>query len=350
MRVSDFYYELPDELIAQRPLPERTGGRLIRLDGDTGAIEHLRFADIPGLLEPHDVLVLNDTRVIAARMFGVEHDGKAADLWIERILDEERVLARLHAPEPVDTGCRIELQGHSGESEIAEVLGCKGEFYELRFPESVNAVLDHCGHLPLPPYIKRPERIDLELDLERYQTVFAAHDGAVAAASGGLGFDESILEAVRERGADVGFCTLHVGAATVEPVCTQTVEEYHPPTEWVEVPDTLVKQIARAWGRDGRVVAVGATTLRALETAALSGSLGSYSGETDLYIRPGFHFRVVDALIANFHQPQSMVLISAAAFAGHDHLMHAYREAIQEQYRFYAYGDAMYMTRSSEAA
>lgn len=350
MKVSEFNYELPEELIAQQPLPERTGGRLIRLDGNSGAIDHMRFTDLPILLEKHDVLVLNDTRVIAGHMFGVEHDGVSAELLIERILDDERVLAQLNVPEPIDIGSRVELQGHSGEGEIAEVVDRCGAFYELRFPEGVSAVLDHCGHLPLPPYIKRQGRADLALDQERYQTVFAAHDGAVAAPSGGLGFDDNLLEAVRARGADVGFCTLHAASATMQPVCTRRVEDYQPPAEWVEVPDRLVKQIARAWGREGRVVAVGATTLRALETAAASGRFGSYCGETDLYIHPGFHFRVVDALIANFQLPRSMVLISAAAFAGHEHLMRAYREAIREHYRFYAYGDAVYMTRMNEAA
>ena len=350
MKVSDFYYELPDELIAQEPLPERTGGRLIALDGDSGAIVHMLFSDLPKLLEEHDILVLNDTRVIAARMFGVEHDGARTELWIERILDDERVLAQLRDSEPIRKGRQIELKGHSGECEIAEVLGPKGEFYELHFREGVSAVLDHCGHLPLPSYINRHEGVDLALDRERYQTVFAAHDGAVTAPTGGFHFDRAMLDAVRERGADVGFCTLHVAAATFQTVRSETVEEHHPHTEWAEVPDTLVKQIGRAWGREGRVIAVGATTMRALETAARTGVFGAYSGETDLYIRPGFEFRVVDALVANFHLPESMLLISAAALAGHAHLLRAYREAIKERYRFYTYGDAMYITRSTQTA
>ncbi len=350
MKVSEFYYELPEELIAQEPLPERTGGRLILLDGNSGAVEHMQFADLPNLLEEHDILVLNDTRVIEAHMFGVEHDGARAELWIERILDDERVLAQLRASEPTRDGSQIELQGHSGECEIAEVLGREGEFYELRFREGVSAVLDHCGHVPLPAYIKRREGVDLALDRERYQTVFAAHAGAVTAPTGGFHFDRALLDAVRERGADVGFCTLHVAAATFQPVRTETVEDHEPHTEWVEVSDTLAKQIARAWGREGRVIAVGITTVRALETAARSGVFGAYSGETDLYIHPGFEFRVVDALVANFHLPQSMLLISAAAFGGHAHLMRAYQEAIKERYRFYTYGDAMYITRSAQAA
>lgn len=349
MKVSEFYYDLPEELIAQEPLPERSGGRLIRLDGNSGAIEHMQFTDLPTLLEEHDILVLNDTRVIEAHMFGVEHDGARTELWIERILDDERVLAQLRGSEPTGTGGQIELQGHGGECEIAEVLGRRGEFYELCFREGVSVALDHCGHLPLPSYIKRHEGVDLALDRERYQTVFAAHDGAVTAPTGGFHFDQAMLEAVRERGADVGFCTLHVAAATFQPVRTDTIEEHHPYTEWVEVSDTVVKQIARAWGREGRVIAVGTTTMRALETAARSGAFGAYSGETDLYIHPGFEFRVVDAIVANFHLPESMLLISAAALGGHAHLMSAYQEAIKERYRFYTYGDAMYITRSTQA-
>lgn len=349
MKVSEFSYELPKELIAQEPLPERTGGRLLCLDGPTGAIEHIAFAEFPNLVREHDIVVLNDTRVIPARMFGVKKSGGRAELLIERVLDDQRVLAQLKVSKAAKEGSELEIQGHGGESEMVEVLGRRGEFYELRFREGVSAMLDRCGHVPLPPYIEREEGIDLALDRERYQTVFAAQDGGVAAPTAGLHFDQAMLDAIRDRGAYVAFCTLHVGAGTFQPVRTQNVEEHQLHAERMEVTDSLVKQIGRAWGRKGRVIAVGTTTARALESAALSGVFGPHCGETELFIYPGFEFRVVDAMVTNFHLPGSSLLMLAAAFAGKDHAMNAYREAVNEGYRFYSYGDAMFVTRAPAA-
>ncbi|MEJ2133508.1 MAG: tRNA preQ1(34) S-adenosylmethionine ribosyltransferase-isomerase QueA, partial [Gammaproteobacteria bacterium] len=271
------------------------------VDGATGDIEHLAFAEFPSLVRQYDIVVLNDTRVLPARMFGVKETGGRAELLIERVLDDKRVLAQLKVSKPAKAGSQIEIQGHGGESEMIEVLGREGDFYELRFREGVSAMLDRFGHVPLPPYIQREEGVDLALDRERYQTVFAAHDGGVAAPTAGLHFDQAMLDAIRDRGAYVGFCTLHVGAGTFQPVRTDTVEEHKLHSEHMEVSDSLVKQIGRAWGREGRVIAVGTTTARALESAARSGTFGPYDGETDLFIYPGYEFRIVDALVTNFH-------------------------------------------------
>lgn len=347
MKVSEFSYELPKDLIAQQPLPERTGGRLMLLDATSGAIEHMAVSDFPGLVRQHDIVVLNDTRVIPARMFGVKQTGGRAELLIERVLDDERVLAQLKVSKPAKKGSEIEIQGHSGEFERVEVLGRQGEFYELRFREGVSAMLDRCGHVPLPPYILRDEGIDLALDRERYQTVFAAQDGGVAAPTAGLHFDQAMLDAIRDRGAYVGFCTLHVGAGTFQPVRTENVEDHTLHSERVEVSDSLVKQIGRAWGREGRVIAVGTTTVRALESSVQAGVFGPHHGETELFVYPGFEFRIVDAMVTNFHLPESSLLMLAAAFAGKDHVMNAYHEAVKEHYRFYSYGDAMFITRAS---
>lgn len=347
MKVSEFRYDLPQELIAQEPLPERSGGRLMCLDGATGAIEHMAFAQFPTLVREHDIVVLNDTRVIPGRMLGVKQTGGRAELLVERVLDDERVLAQLKVSKPAKEGSKIKIQGHAGESGTVEVLGRRGEFYELRFREGVSAMLDRCGHVPLPPYIKRANGIDLALDRERYQTVFAARDGGVAAPTAGLHFDQKMLDAIRDRGAYVDFCTLHVGAGTFQPVRAEEVEEHRLHSEHMEVSDSLVKQVGRAWGRGGRVIAVGTTTARALESAVRDGVFGPYCGETELFIFPGFEFRVVDAIVTNFHLPESSLLMLAAAFAGKDHVLNAYREAVQEGYRFYSYGDAMFITRAS---
>ena len=334
IKVSEFSYELPKELIAQQPLPERTGGRLMLLDGTSGAIEHMSFSDFPSLTDRYDIVVLNDTRVIPARLFGAKQTGGRAELLIERVLDDERVLAQLKVSKAAKKGSEIEIQGHSGESEMAEVLGREGEFYELRFREGVSAILDRCGHVPLPPYIERDEGIDLALDRERYQTVFAAQDGGVAAPTAGLHFDRAMLDVIRDRGAYVDFCTLHVGAGTFQPVRTENVEDHSLHAEKVEVSDRLVKQIGRAWGREGRVIAVGTTTVRALESAAQTGVFGPFCGETNLFAYPGFEFRIVDAMVTNFHLPESSLLMLTAAFAGKEHVMNAYREAVKERYRF----------------
>ena len=353
--LSDFDFALPPELIAQHPAAERSGSRL--LDGTGAAPVDRVFRDLPSLLSPGDLLVFNDTRVIKARLLGVKTTGGQVEALVERVLPNHEVLMHLRASKSPKLGQRVRfgvsveaaLQGHADTSFEAEVLGRAGpedSLFHLRFPSDPQALLERFGHVPLPPYITHADDAD---DERRYQTVFAARPGAVAAPTAALHFDQPLLDALSARGIAQARVTLHVGAGTFQPVRTENLAEHRMHSEWFEVGADTVGAVARARERGGRVVAVGTTTLRALESAALGGELRAGVGDTDIFITPGFQFRVVDALVTNFHLPRSTLMMLVSALAGHAHVMALYQHAIAERYRFFSYGDAMLLSATPEA-
>ena len=341
MQAADFDFQLPSEQIAQLPLPDRTAARLLCLEGASGRWQDRGIRDLPGLVRPGDLLVLNDTRVIPARLFGVKPTGGAVELLIERVIDARRAWAHLRASKFPRAGSRIVLEG-GGTLIVGERDGGLVEV-AVEGDESLPALLERVGHMPLPPYI---QRADEPADRERYQTVFSAHPGAVAAPTAGLHFDQALLEQLVAKGVTLGTLTLHVGAGTFQPVRAEQLAEHRLHAERVEVSAALCEQIAATRARGGRVVAVGTTVVRALETAAQDGELRPYAGETRLFIHPGraFRFRVVDALITNFHLPRSTLLMLVCAFAGRERVLAAYDHAVAAGYRFYSYGDAMWIT------
>jgi S-adenosylmethionine:tRNA ribosyltransferase-isomerase len=341
MKIADFDYALPEALIAQHPAPERSASRLLHLDGASGEIEHLGFLDLPRLVDPRDVLVVNDTRVIRARLHGRRKSGGRIEVFVERVLGAHEALALIRAGHPPRAGTEMVL----GDGARAEVLGRQNDLYLVRFPDArVEALLERCGEVPLPPYIRHaPEA----RDAERYQTVFAEKPGAVAAPTAGLHFDAPMLKAIAARGAAISRITLHVGAGTFQPVRTENVEEHRLHSERYEVPQAAVDAVEAARAAGGRVLAVGTTVLRALESAARDNALRASSGETELFVTPGFRFRVVDRLLTNFHLPKSSLLMLACAFGGTENVRRAYAHAIRERYRFYSYGDAMLIERAA---
>ena len=340
MQRSDFRFELPTELIAQTPLADRAASRLLCLDSE-GRHSDRGFRDLLELLHPGDLLVLNDTRVIPARLYGNKVSGGRVEVLVERVLDQRRLLAQVRASKPLRADGELRLDGAID----AQVLGRDGEFYilELRGEEDAAAMLERHGHMPLPPYITRPDEIS---DRARYQTVFARRPGAVAAPTAGLHFDDGLLDALRGQGIETAYVTLHVGAGTFQPLRVERLEEHVMHSESVELSAATCAQIAATRARGGRVVAVGTTVVRSLESAAESGTLQPYKGETRLFITPGYQFRVVDALITNFHLPESTLLMLVCAFGGYEAVMRAYRHAIEQRYRFFSYGDAMYVQRT----
>ncbi len=336
MRRSDFDYQLPQHLIAQRPLPERGASRLLVLDGETGAVTDRQFADIADYLQAGDVLVFNDTRVIPARVFGRKASGGKVEVLVERVLDDHNVLAHVRASKSPKPGGRLVLDGDVD----VEVVSRQDDLFELRFdnPRSVFEILEQVGHIPLPPYIERP---DESADHERYQTVFANRPGAVAAPTAGLHFDETLLDQLRAKGVKTVFVTLHVGAGTFQPVRANELKDHRMHAEYVEVNQQAVDVINKARAAGSRVVAVGTTSVRSLESAAQSGKLKPFSGETRLFITPGYTFKAIDVLITNFHLPESTLLMLVSALGGYEHVMAAYRHAVEQEYRFFSYGDAM---------
>ncbi|HEB85764.1 MAG TPA: tRNA preQ1(34) S-adenosylmethionine ribosyltransferase-isomerase QueA [Gammaproteobacteria bacterium] len=345
MKLSDFQYPLPETLIAQYPATERTGSRLLCLEGHDGAFRDRHFTDFPSLLHPGDLLVMNDTRVIPARLYGRKDTGGQVEVLVERLLDNQRVLAHVRASKSPKTGSRLRLS----QTVEAEVLGRKADLFELRFTDNtesarnVKAILNEFGHMPLPPYIKREDERDF--DRERYQTVYARREGAVAAPTAGLHFSNLMLDKLAQQGIASACVTLHVGAGTFQPVRVENIEDHRMHSEWLEVSEAVCTQVQETRARGGRVIAVGTTSVRSLETAALSGELTPFSGDTDIFITPGFGFRVVDALITNFHLPESTLLMLVSAFAGYENIMRAYRHAVEEGYRFFSYGDAMFLSK-----
>jgi S-adenosylmethionine:tRNA ribosyltransferase-isomerase len=337
VRRADFAYELPDELIAQVPLPARSASRLLVLDRATGATADRRFRELPRLLSRGDLLVLNDTRVVAARLFGSKPSGGRVEILLERPVGEREALAQLRSSKPIRPGLEIATPGGP-----VLVMAREEDLWRIRLPEAVLDFFDRVGHVPLPPYIRRAAG---ELDQERYQSLFARERGAVAAPTASLHFDETLLEALEARGVGRAFVTLHVGAGTFQPVRTDDLDSHVMHAERATVGAATCGAIARARAEGRRVVAVGTTVVRALESAALSskeeGALAPWSGETTLFVRPGFRFRVVDALVTNFHLPESTLLMLVCAFAGREPVLRAYRHAVEARYRFFSYGDAM---------
>nr|WP_295382751.1 tRNA preQ1(34) S-adenosylmethionine ribosyltransferase-isomerase QueA [Pseudoxanthomonas sp.] len=336
VKKSDFHFELPEALIAQAPLPERSASRLLVVPPGDAAFADRQVRDLPEWLAPGDLLVFNDTRVIPARLFGQKETGGRVEILIERLLPDNEARAQVGASKSPKPGSRIALDA-GGE---AEVLGRDGEFYRLRFhlPTTLESWLLRAGRLPLPPYIQREAGAD---DDERYQTVFAREPGAVAAPTAGLHFDEPLLAALRERGVEFGHVTLHVGAGTFQPVRVDDVRQHQMHSEWLNVGAALIERIHATRARGGRVIAVGTTVVRALESAMRDGGLQPFAGETRIFIFPGYRIRSVDAMITNFHLPESTLLMLVSAFAGKERVFAAYAHAVRERYRFFSYGDAM---------
>jgi S-adenosylmethionine:tRNA ribosyltransferase-isomerase len=342
MQRSEFHFELPDELIAQAPLAERGASRLLVLDGVSGDVADRRFGDLPQLLHRGDLLVFNDTRVLPARMMARKPSGGRVELLLERLLGPRRALVQLKASHKPRPQTELELPGGAR----AHVIGRHEALFELGFDHDLVPLLEAHGQVPLPPYIERPAE---DSDRERYQTVFARAPGAVAAPTAGLHFDAPMLEALAARGVESAFLTLHVGAGTFAPVRTERIEDHELHAEWLEVSAETCAAVERCHAAGGRVVAVGTTSVRALETAARGGKLAPFAGDSRLYIYPGFEFRVVDAMVTNFHLPESSLLMLVCAFAGLESTLAAYRHAVAERYRFFSYGDAMFVTPSRAA-
>lgn len=336
MKKSDFHYDLPPELIAQAPLPERSASRLLIVPPGDAPLADLHVRDLVDQLDAGDLLVFNDTRVIPARLFGVKETGGRVEILIERLLPDNRAHAQIGASKSPKPGGRIALD--AGGS--CEVLGREGEFYELRFDvgEALDSWLIKAGQMPLPPYITRAPGQD---DQERYQTVFARELGAVAAPTAGLHFDQPLLEALKDKGVQFGHITLHVGAGTFQAMRVDDVREHRMHSEWLNVGAELIQQIRRTRAAGGRVVAVGTTVVRALESAMRDGELQPFAGETRIFIFPGYRIRSVDALVTNFHLPESTLLMLVSAFSGKERILQAYRHAVEQRYRFFSYGDAM---------
>ena len=348
MRVSDFSFELPNELIARFPKADRTGSRLMTLDGNSGDIADLGFTDILAQLNAGDLLVFNNTRVIPARMFGQKSSGGKIEVLVERLVDKNTVLAHIRASKSPKVGAELLLEGTTKATMVAR----HGALFELKFhgEQSVLSILDDIGHMPLPPYIDRP---DENSDRERYQTVYNKKPGAVAAPTAGLHFDDDLLEQIKAKGVELAFVTLHVGAGTFQPVKVDEIADHIMHAEYVEVSDEVVEQIKNTKNNGGRVVAVGTTSVRSLESAAKSAEdngteLTAFYGDTDIFITPGYEFKLIDALLTNFHLSESTLLMLVSAFTGYEHIMNAYQHAIKEQYRFFSYGDAMFLTKQDQ--
>lgn len=337
MRKTDLYYDLPPHLIAQQPLPQRSASRLLYLHGPDGALQDLAFTDLPTLLRAGDLLVCNDTRVIPARLYGHKASGGKVEVLVERKLDDRLALAHVRAGKAPKPGTILHLDGAA----VCVMRERRGDWFVLEFSETVDAVLERAGHIPLPPYITRADNVD---DLERYQTVFARHKGAVAAPTAGLHFDAAFLQRLRAMGVNSAFVTLHVGSGTFQPLRADRLEDHHMHAEHCEVSPATVAAVHQTQAAGGRVVAVGTTVVRALETASLDGELRPFCGDTAIFITPGFRFRCVDALVTNFHLPESTLLALVCAFAGYESTMNAYRHAVAQCYRFFSYGDAMFVT------
>jgi len=347
MKRSDFFYDLPQSLIAQHPLAERSDSRLLSLEGATGATGHHQFSDLLDFLRPNDLLVFNNTRVIPARLWGQKETGGRLEILIERLTGIDTALAHIRSSKSPKPGSRVLLAAEEGGEPgpfSLEVTERVGALFGLRAPEGqpLSEILQVIGHMPLPPYI---ERSDDAVDQSRYQTVYAEREGAVAAPTAGLHFSDAMMAELQQRGIQRSFVTLHVAAGTFQPVRAEDIEDHHMHAEYLEVAAEACEAVARTRAAGGRVIAVGTTAVRALETASAgSGGPQPYCGDTDIFIYPGYRFRAVDALITNFHLPESTLLMLVSAFAGREAVMAAYAEAIARSYRFFSYGDAMFIT------
>lgn len=349
MRVADFSFELPESLIARYPQTQRSGCRLLSLDGPTGELTHGIFTDLLGKLEAGDLLVFNNTRVIPARVFGRKASGGKIEVLVERVLDNKRILAHVRASKSPKPGAELLLGDN--ENIKATMVARHDTLFELEFNEDrdVFTLLDEIGHMPLPPYIDRP---DEDADRELYQTVYSERLGAVAAPTAGLHFDEPLMDALKEKGIEFAFVTLHVGAGTFQPVRVDTIEEHIMHAEYAEVPQDVVDAVLACKARGNKVIAVGTTSVRSLESAAQAyedALIAPFFGDTKIFIYPGYHYQVIDSLITNFHLPESTLIMLVSAFAGYKNTMNAYHQAVVEQYRFFSYGDAMFINRNSLA-
>ena len=335
MKVSDFSFDLPEHMIAKHPAAQRSGSRLLHLDAVTGKVEHLQFTDLPGLLHPDDLMVFNNTRVSPARFFGEKETGGRVELLLERIVTKTEAMAQIRVSKSPKPGSTIHLEGGASITVIRK----EGSFYRVRFPApGVSEIAAQSGHMPLPPYI---DRSDETSDESRYQTVYAQHDGAVAAPTAGLHFDEKVLADIAAKRIRKTEVTLHVGAGTFQPVRTENVEEHQMHREFLEVSRPVCEAVEECRKRQGRVVAVGTTSVRSLESASGGGSILPFKGDTEIFIYPGYEFRSVDAMVTNFHLSGSTLLMLVSAFAGTDNIKNAYQCAIEESYRFFSYGDCM---------
>lgn len=338
MRTADFDFHLPKELIAQYPLEQRTASRLLHVCGDN--IVDRQFTDLPDFITENDLLVFNNTKVIPARLHGQKETGGKIEVLVERVLDDHHLLAHIRASKSPKVGARLIL-----EQDIqATMLERQDELFKLRFEgdKSVFELLELYGHIPLPPYI---DRADEQADQQRYQTVYAKHAGAVAAPTAGLHFDQAMLDQLAAKGVQSAFVTLHVGAGTFQPVRVDNIKDHHMHAEYIDVDQSVVEQIKQTKANGGRIIAVGTTAVRSLESAAMQGELAAFHGDSQIFIYPGCEFKVVDAMITNFHLPQSTLLMLVSAFSGHPLMMSAYRHAVEQKYRFFSYGDAMFLER-----
>ena len=347
MQVSDFDFDLPDELIARYPQPQRTASRLLQLDGNSGSLTDGKFTDVLDLVQPGDLVVFNNTRVIPARVFGRKESGGKIEVLVERVLDEHSILAHVRASKSPKPG-NVLFLGENDEYQ-ATMVARHDALFEIHFDHEngVFDILNEIGHMPLPPYIDRP---DEDADKERYQTVYNQKPGAVAAPTAGLHFDNELLDKIKAKGVEFAYVTLHVGAGTFQPVRVDDINDHHMHSEYVEVPQEVVDAINATKARGGRIVAVGTTSVRSLESAAQDAKqkgteLAPFFGDTEIFIYPGYEYQLVDVLITNFHLPESTLIMLVSAFASYEHVMNAYQHAVNKEYRFFSYGDAMFVTK-----
>jgi len=354
MRRQDFFYELPESLIALTPAAERTQSRLLCLDGQTGAIQHKQFTDLLAQVNPGDLLIFNDTKVMPTRLFGQKATGGQLEILVERILDSHRVLAHTRASKSPKPGAMVWLDDKQTK---LEMIARHDSLFEWKFcgEETALQVMERIGHMPLPPYI---DRADQQSDRQRYQTVYGKHQGAVAAPTAGLHFDEAFLTALTEKAVGIAYVTLHVGAGTFQNMRVDDIQQHKMHSEWMSISDEVCQKIMATKAAGKRVIAVGTTSVRSLESAAqrsdfswMHGNkqgdrLNAYEGETAIFIYPGYEFRLIDALVTNFHLPESTLIMLVSAFAGYENTLNAYRIAVENSYRFFSYGDAMFITRS----
>lgn len=344
MKLKDFYFDLPKELIALYPKEQRTASRLLCLDGNTGMIQHTQFSALIDRISADDLLIFNNTKVIPARLFGQKMTGGKVEVLVERIINNHQAVVHIRASKAPKPGSRIVLE----HGTWIEVIARQDSLFIVNFlsEDSVFDILQHEGHIPLPPYI---DRSDTEFDIERYQTVYAKHQGAVAAPTAGLHFDEGLMQQLANKGILIDFVTLHVGSGTFQPVRVEYIDQHQMHSEYMVITEAVCNKIRETKANGGKVIAVGTTSLRCLETASQTGDIQAFSGDTSIFIYPGYEFKCVDRLITNFHLPESSLLMLVCAFAGYANVTAAYQEAIKEQYRFYSYGDAMLLSRRNHS-
>jgi S-adenosylmethionine:tRNA ribosyltransferase-isomerase len=345
MKLSDFYFDLPEHLIAKHPTEQRTQSRLLHLKGNNGEVEHKHFSNIVELLNAGDLLIFNNTRVIPARLHGTKASGGKVEVLIERILNDGSAMAHIRSSKSPKSGAILTMEGGLQ----IEMLGRDDALFHIKFlsDENVFELLEKFGHMPLPPYIDRP---DDDADKERYQTVYNEKPGAVAAPTAGLHFDEAILSEIKAKGVDLAFVTLHVGAGTFQPVRVENITEHKMHSEYAEVSQEVVDKVLATKKAGGRVIAVGTTSVRSIESAAQASAndiISEFMSDTNIFIYPGYKFKLIDAMLTNFHLPESTLMMLISAFAGRDNVMHAYAQAIEQEYRFFSYGDAMFIERKN---